>query len=89
MKFMETNPTENQLALRNERSTVSMTDNSYVTSLAFIKSDLESMLTGIMTVNEQERAKERKMYEYREANREAQCKLINDKRDAERRDDIK
>ena len=47
------------------------------------------MLTGIMTVNEQERAKERKMYEDREANREAQRKLIDDKRDEERRDDIK
>ena len=47
------------------------------------------MLTGIMTVNKQERAKERKMYEDREANREAQRKLIDDKRDKERRDDIK
>ena len=45
--------------------------------------------TGIMTVNKQERAKEREMYEDREANREAQCKLIDDKRDKERQDDIK
>ena len=72
-----------------ERSTVSMTDNSYATSLTSVQSDMASMLIGIMTVNKQERAKGRKVYKDREANREAQHKLIDDKRDKERRDDIK
>ena len=66
-----------------------MTDNSYATSLASIQSDLASMVTSIMTVNKQERAKDRKLYEDREANREAQRKLVDDKRDEERRDDLR
>ena len=68
--------TENQLALRDERLTVSMTDNSYATSLATIQSDMASMLTGIMTANEQERKKERKIYEDREEDHEAQRKRL-------------
>ena len=42
---------------------------------------MASMLTGIITANKQERANERKVYEEREANREAQQKMIDDKRD--------
>ena len=66
-----------------------MTDNLYARSLASIQSDLENMLKGIMTVNKQEHAKEGKMYEDRKANYKAQRKLIDDKQDKERRDDIK
>ena len=79
-------PTETQLTLRDEQSTVNMTDNSYATSLASIQSDLASMVTIIMTVNKQERAKESKLYEDRKANHEAQRKLVDDKRDEERQD---
>ena len=82
-------PTETQLALRNERSTVNMTNNSSATSLASTQSDLPSMVTSIMTVNKQERAKDRKLYEDWEANREAQRKLVDDKQDEERRDDLR
>ena len=53
------NTPENQLALRDDRSTVSMTDALYATSLATIQSDMVSMLTGIITAED------------REANREA------------------
>ena len=81
-------PTENQLALRDERSTVSMTDNSFTTSLASLQSDIASMLTSIVTLNDKQRAEDRKRYEDREADREAQRKIVDDKRDAERRDDI-
>ena len=81
--------TETQLALRDEQSTVSMTDNSYARSLASIQSDLASMVTSIMTVNKYERAKDRKQYEDREANHEAQRKLVDDKRDEERQDDLR
>ena len=81
--------TENQLALRDERSTVSMTDNSYATSLASLQSDMASMVTSIMTLNEQQRTEDRKLYEDREADREAQRKVVDDKRDAERQDDLR
>ena len=66
-----------------------MTNNSFATTLASIQSDMARMVTTIMAVNEQERAKERKVYEDREAVREVQRKLANDKRDEERRDDLR
>ena len=49
-----------------------------------IQSNMASMLTGIITANEQERAKERNEYEEREANREAQRKLEYEEREANR-----
>ena len=80
---------ETQLALRDERSTVSMTDNPYATSLASMQSDLASMVTSIMTLNEQQRAEDRKQYEEREADREAQRKIVDDKQTEWRRDDLR
>ena len=85
----EQTPPENQLALRDDRSTASMTDNYFATTLASIQSDMARMVTTIMAVNEQERGKERKVYEDRKADREAQRKIVDDKRDEERRDDIR
>ena len=55
--------TENQLALREERSTVSMTDNLHATSIATLQSDMSRMLTSIVTMNEQQRAEDKKRYE--------------------------
>ena len=56
-----------------------MTDNFFATTLASIQSDMASMVTSVMAVNKQELAKERKVYKDREADREAQRKIINDK----------
>ena len=50
---------------------------------------MASMLISFISSNKKERAKERKMYKNREADLEAQHKLIDDKRDQERRNDIK
>ena len=65
-------PPENQLALfgkshhpGDNRSLVSMTDNSFATTLASIQSKMASVVTTIMAVNEQERAKERQVYDER------------------------
>ena len=81
--------TENQLALREERSTVSMTDNSFTTSIATLQSEMSRMLTSMVTLNEQQRAADQKRYEEREIAREAQRKIIDDKRDADRQDDLR
>ena len=66
-----------------------MTDNSYATSLESLQSDMASRVTSIMTLNKQQRAEDRKLYEDQEADREAQCKVVDDKQDAERRDDLR
>ena len=80
--------TKYQLALRDERSTVSMTDNSYTTSLASLQSDMASMLTSIVTLNDKQHTEDRKLYEDRAADCKAQRKIVDDKRDAERGDDL-
>ena len=73
-----TQPTpENQLALREDRSTVSMSDNSFTTSLASLQLEMSRMLTSIMTQGEQQRAADKKIYDDRETVRKAQCKIID------------
>ena len=67
------NTTENQLAVHgDERSTVSMTDTSYATSLASIQTDMASLLSGTIATIQADNAKERRAYEERETNRENQ-----------------
>ena len=67
------NTLENQLAVRgDDRSTISMTDVSYATSLASIQSDMASMLSGTIAAIQQDNTKERREYKERDTNREAQ-----------------
>ena len=76
-----------------DRSTVSMTDASFATLLQSIQSDMASMLSGTIAAIQQDNAKERRAYEERETNREAQRQEREATREAqrnkERSDDLK
>ena len=68
-------PPDNQLAVRgDDRSTVTMTDASFATTLKSVQSDMASLLSGTIAAIQQDNAKERKASEEREAQREVQRK---------------
>ena len=67
------NPPENQLAVRgDDRSTVTMTDASYATTLQSVQSDMASLLSGTIAAIQQDNAKARLESEEREEERERQ-----------------
>ena len=70
--WKQTTP-ENQLAVRgNDRSTVSMTDESFATTLKSVQSDMASLLSWTILAIQQDNAKERIASKERETNREVQ-----------------
>ena len=67
------NPPENQLAVRgDDRSTVTMTDASYATTLQSVQSDMASLLSGTIAAIQQDNAKARLESEEQEEERERQ-----------------
>ena len=91
--WKQTTP-ENQLAVRgDDRSTVSMTDASFATTLKSVQSDMASLLSGTIAAIQQDNAKERRASEEREANREVQRQereaTRETQRNQERSDDLR
>lgn len=100
-------PLENQLSLLSkshhpgdDQSLASTTDNSFATTLASLQSEMASVVTTIIVVNEQECAKEKQVYKDRRKEEEkswkeaqtvhkVQHKLNDDKWAEVRRDDLK
>jgi len=77
-----------------------MNDHSLATTLASFRTEMTSVVTTMMEVNEKERAKERQVYKDRrkvedqqrteaEEHREVQQKADDEKRAGDQRDDIK
>ena len=103
----KTQQPENWIALlgnphqsNDDRSLINMNDQSLANTFASFRSEMTSVVTTMMEVNNQEWAKERKEYEDRrkvedqqqtkaEERREVQRKADEVKREQERRDDIK
>ena len=79
-------PPENQLAVRgDDRSTVTMTDASFATTLKSVQSDMASLLSGTIAAIQQDNAKERIASEEREAQREVQRKEREAARETQRK----
>ena len=78
-------PPENQLAVRDDRSTASMTDASFATTLKSVQSNMASLLSGTIAAIQQDNTNERRASVVREAQREVQQKEREAARETQRK----